>query len=241
MKRHRILGVDFDTRAKLIKMYQEKSELNEQDKSNLDNILNGLKLQFGDNYFDEKIKNLLDIGSKAFSVIAYHNKFLEQIRNAFVFGSYYPALTGSCALGERILNHLLINLRDDFKTTDEYKKVYRKESFDNWELAIETLSNWKMLLPKTTQKFMELKGKRNESIHFNIDTDSNERQQALDAIILIQDIINEQFTAFGDRPWFITNIPGEIYIKKSCEQHPFVKLIYLPNSLLLGYKHKIEL
>ena len=62
----------------------------------------------------------------------------------------------------------------------------------------------------------------------------------LEAVILIQDIINEQFTAFGDRPWFITNIPGEIYIKKSWEQDPFVKLIYLPNSLQLGYKHKIE-
>jgi hypothetical protein len=60
-------------------------------------------------------------------------------------GSYYPALTGACALRERILNHLMLTLRD-----------------------------------------------------------------------------------------------GEIYLKKDWESNPFVKRVYLPNCLLVGYKHYIE-
>jgi hypothetical protein len=240
MKRHRILGWDFDSRADLIKMYKDISELTEQDRGNYANLINGLKLQFGQNQFEQKLNNLLEIGAKPHSVIAYHNNFLEQIRNSFVIGSYYPALTSSCALGERILNHLILNLRAQFKLTPEYQKVYRKASFDNWDLVIETLTSWSILLPMAKAKFLELKVKRNDSIHFRLDTENNARQHAIESVKLIQDIINEQFTAFGNRPWFITNIPGEIYLKKSWEVDPFIKLVYLPNSLQLGYKHKIE-
>ena len=240
MKRHRILSFDIDSRATLIKFYLDKAELNEQDKNNFDNLVNGLKLQFGESNFDEKLKNLLDIDSKPLSVISYHNIFLGQIRNSFITSSYYPALTGSCALGERILNHLLLNLRKDFSGTEEYRKIYKKNSFDNWESVIEIWTSWKIFLPKTTEKFLELKVKRHRSIHFNLDTEINIRQEALEAVLLIQEIINEQFCAFGNRPWFITNIPGEIYIKKDWENNPFIKLVYLPNTLQLGYKHKIE-
>ena len=49
-----------------------------------------------------------------FSVIAYHNLFLEQTREAFVMGHDYPALTGSCALGEKILDPFVLRLRDDY-------------------------------------------------------------------------------------------------------------------------------
>ncbi|MBK7883442.1 MAG: hypothetical protein IPJ81_06380 [Chitinophagaceae bacterium] len=239
MKRYRVLSFDMDSRSHLIKFYQDNSETI-KDKTNYQNILLSLKTQFGEDNFNLKIQDLLDIGSKPHSIIAYHNKFLEQIRSSFIIGAYYPALTGACALGERILNHLLLNLRDNYKNTPEYKLVYRKNSFDNWDTLINTLTSWNILLSNASSNYKILKEKRNASIHFTSETDYKERQQAHEALILIQKIIEEQFTAFGDRPWFITDIPGEIYIKSSWESNPFIQLVYLPNSVLVGYKHEIK-
>ena len=238
MKRYRIFRYDYDTRCEILKFYSETPE----DKLNQDNynkVIAGLKMEFGELHFEHKKQNLMDIGSKSFSVVAYHNSFINQIRTAFIMGAYYPALTAACALGERILNHLILNLRDEFKYTDEYKKVCRKESFDNWSLAIETLASWKILLPEAEKKYKKLYQLRNQSIHFNLKTETNIRDEALQAVLLIQGIIENQFSGWGPHPWFLTDIDGEIYIKKEWEQNPYIKLIYIPNSALVGFHHKV--
>jgi hypothetical protein len=50
-------------------------------------------------------------------VLAYHNLFFRQVRRSFVIGRYYPTPRRVCALGERILKHLIHEFRDDFKAT----------------------------------------------------------------------------------------------------------------------------
>ena len=118
MKRYRIIRYDFDTRVGILKSYnKEKDNLNNEQRADLNNIILGLKLQYGEQNFENKLHNLFDIGSKKMSIIAFHNKFLQQIRDAFIMGAYYPALTSSCTLGERILNHLILNLREQFRNT----------------------------------------------------------------------------------------------------------------------------
>ena len=119
----------------------------------------GLITQYGQDHAAKKRQNFTDLGMKPISILAFHNAFLDQVRVAFVVDSYYPALTGACALGERILNHLVLRLRDHFKATPEYKRVYRKESFDNWGLAIDTLESWDVLRSETAEAFRELEGK----------------------------------------------------------------------------------
>jgi hypothetical protein len=37
------------------------------------------------------------------------------------------------------LNHLVRLLREDYRTTPEYRKAAHKESFDNWHVAISVL------------------------------------------------------------------------------------------------------
>ncbi len=148
-------------------------------------------------------------------------------------------LTGACALGERILNHLIIALRNEFRSTQQYKRVHRKDSFDDWSLAIDILAEWEVLLPAAEEAFRELERKRNEAIHFRPETDQDVRQLALDAIGCLQRIIVAQFSGFGTQPWFITGIPGEIYIKKDWEVRPFVRAVYLRNGLLVGPHHRI--
>lgn len=190
--------------------------------------------------FKRKEKNFIDLEAKPFSIVAFHNKFFEQARTSFIMGAYYSALVAACALGERILNHLILILRDYYKDTPEYKKVYRKDSFDDWGLAIKTLSSWRVLLPGAQKNYFELRDMRHQAIHFRPETDHNDRELALSAIKCLQRIVGEQFSGIGTQPWFITGIPGEIYIKRDWEDNPFIMKIYIPSCAKVGPNNVIE-
>src|SRR5262245_53677490 len=129
MKRYRIFTFDLDRRALTLTQYVSESwdeDAKRMHQQNEIQTIAGLLMQFGSYASEAKIQNFIDLGPKPISILAFHNKFFDQVRNAFVVGAYYPALTAACALGERILNHLILLLREDFKATPEYKKVYDK-------------------------------------------------------------------------------------------------------------------
>lgn len=243
MKRYRIVTMDFDSRA-FILSEQIKPDWEKGVKENwIENkrkVASGLIAEFGEVAYPAKINNFIELGKKPFSVVAFHNKFYQQARDAFVIGSYYPALTGICALGERILNHLILKLRTYFQSTAEYKKVYNKDSFDDWDKAIGVLSNWKILRPDPKLRFLELKRIRHDNIHFGYSTDYNDRQYAIEALLKMTEIIKGQFGAAGPLPWFIPNAKGVTYIKKEYENDPYVKEIYLPSCALVGPNHRME-
>ncbi|KPV54310.1 hypothetical protein SE17_04540 [Kouleothrix aurantiaca] len=243
MKRYRVFGVDFDSRPYILSMEikdEWEETVKEGHRHNKEQQRQALLEEFGEYYAEQKKQNFIDLGSKPFSIIAFHNKFLEQVRNAFVVGSYYPALTGACALGERILNHLVLLLRDDFRNTPEYKRIHNKSSFDDWNKAIEILESWGVLLPEAATAYRHLRDIRNQTIHFKPEVDHNERQLALGAIHTLNTVINKQFGALGRQPWFIPDILGASFIKKEAEQWPFVKKVYLPNSYLVGPQYRME-
>ena len=237
MKRYRIVCFDLDGTWGALQVAREtgpQGVLLEQ------NILRALQAQFGIIDFDQKLQNYQDLGRKPFSIVAFHNRFLDQCRTAFVVGAYYPALVGACALGERILNHLLLLLREDFGSTPAYTTVAKQKSFNNWTLAIDTLHQWEVLLDDAVISFGALEQARHRAIHFNPATDTNDRELALTALNLLEEIVSNQFSAFGTQPWFIGNTPGASYIKKTWESKPFVRRVYLPNCLLVGPRHQIR-
>src|SRR4030042_843350 len=243
MKRYRVHSFDFDTRVHGLTQEicdEWEDEVKKLHRQNKDAIERSLVSFYGAEAQEVKRQNFIELGDKPVSILAFHNRFFEQIRTSFVMGAYYPALTAACALGERILNYLLLILRDDYRHTTEYKTVSRKDSFDNWDIAINTLESWNVLLPEVTKEFHRLKDLRHKAIHFRPEVDRNDRALALEAIRCLREIIRNQFSAFGSQPWFITNIPGEIYIKKSWESNPFIQKVYLPNCLAVGPRHKIE-
>lgn len=137
---------------------------------------------------------------------------------------------------------MILLLRDDYKNTKHYKDVYSKKAFDNWDKMIVPLRDWEVLLPEVVEKFNELKKLRNYSIHFNADTEVQDKEYAESAIEVLKDIVKLQFGVGGPvlRPWFINSIPGASYISKEAEEWPFVKKIILPNCVLVGYKHRLE-
>ena len=243
MKRDRVLRIDFDARVHSLTMQIEdwwEPLVKQLHHENREKTRQGLLEDFGTTAGEQKLTNFIDLGAAPFSIVAYHNRFLRQIRHAFVIGGYYPALTGTCALGERILNHLLLSHRDIFKSTPEYKSVYRKASFDNWDVPINTLHSWGVLQADAVTAFNELKGIRNSAIHFTPATDHNDRSLSLTAIHTLGRVIDSQFTAFSVRPWFIPNTPGTTFLKKSYESDHFIKTVYIPNCAYVGPFHTLE-
>ena|ERR1017187_961928 len=139
-----------------------------------------------------------------------------------------------------MLNYLILALREFYKGTPQYKKVYSKESFADWDIAIDTLHDWNVLQRDVITAFKQLKSIRNDTIHFNPETDQNDRSLALTAILTLARIIDGQFSAFGTHSWFIENTPGTSFLKKAVENDPFIKAIYIPNCALVGPFHKLQ-
>ena len=130
MKRHRILNFDFDNRVSLLRDPIGEDWEENVKKLHLQNrrrVEESLIATYWELFKEAKKDNFIALDSKPFSILAFHNRFFEQIRISFIMGAYYPALTGACALGERILNYLILVLRDEYKSTPEYKRVYKKD------------------------------------------------------------------------------------------------------------------
>jgi hypothetical protein len=236
-RRHLSWGMDFDSRAlsldAMIPDHWDK-EVKELHRQNLEAARAGMIAEFGELGIDAKIENFIAIGVKPFSVLAHHNALFHQVRQAFVIGAYYPALVGACALGERILNHLMLDMRDHFKATPEYRKVYRKDSFDDWRVPIETLDAWGILLPDAVIEYRALMALRHRSIHFNAATVASLRDDALAAIVHMRTIIEQQFATHALRPWFIPNTLGHAFIRKDYETDPYVRTYFVPNCPFVG-------
>lgn len=89
------------------------------------------------------IQDTKNLVTKAFCIVSYHNLMHYQARRAVVSGFHFSALVAACALGERILNHLILDLRDHHITLPHYRRVYRNESFGDWRFAVRVLENYR--------------------------------------------------------------------------------------------------
>jgi hypothetical protein len=203
-------------------------------------LIDGLRDEYGTARFDVRINNFKDLGDAPMSIVSYHNLFYRQAREAFIMEAYYPALTGTCALGERILNHLILDLREHFRSHESYKEVNRKDSIDDWDRAIRILEAWRVLEPGIGDNFQRLKLLRHRSLHFNPQTYSHVRQDALEALLCLKSIIIGQFSALGTQRWFISGTRGACFIKKESENDPFVKIFYLRQCPNVGYKYALR-
>jgi hypothetical protein len=203
-------------------------------------LIDELKHEYGAEHIEHKIRNFQEVGTSPMSIVSYHNLFFWHARKAFVAGAYYPALTSACALGERILNHLILDLREHFRSANSFKIVCNKQSIDDWHQAVHVLNDWNVLEPGVPELFKKLKTLRNNSIHFNLQTPKRAREDALRALQILKEIITYQFGSFGTQRWFIRGTKGACLIKKEAETDPFVKTFYLKQCPLLGYRYALR-
>jgi hypothetical protein len=193
-----------------------------------------LTFNYGQADIDNKVARYLEFDPPNMCIITEYLDLLHAIADAYILGSYYPALTGACSLGERIFSIIIIRLRDYFKSHPLYKDLYAKESFQDWDKAITVLAQWKVIDCQLEKEYRSLATLRHASIHFgNI---GNIRGSALTALKTVMTITDK---LFGLKAGYLFWCPGEIYVKKGKETEPFIKEFILPKCVLLGYKHTI--
>lgn len=243
MKRHLVYPIHFDTRYLSLDPEQPgwSDEIKKQHQQSRQRVIDGIEAQFGARDLQTKTDNFRNLRELPFSIVSYHNRYFQEAREAFVLGSYYPAATAACALGERILNHLVIDLRGEFTRTPEYKRVYKKRSFDNWDVAVDVLSAWNVLRNETPKLFAELARLRNRLIHFSSALYGNERVIALETLTILSAIVTGQFGFFGPQHWWaIKGTRGAQFIAKGAEQDAFIRKFYLPRSPVVGPYYAIN-
>jgi hypothetical protein len=229
VKRYRVTNFFFDgTRGLLRDPSKELQPQREEFKK-------VFEIKYGTNERDGKLARYMEFDPPNICIISEYLNLLHEISDAYVFGSFYPALTGACSLGERIFNILIINLRNDYKTHESYyKEVYSKDSFQDWGKAITILRQWKVIDDSIEKEYRALATLRNESIHFG--ELKNVQASALSALKTVMIITDKLFGLKSD---FFFWCPGEIYVKKTRENEPFIKAFINSRCTLLGYKHSV--
>ena len=197
--------------------------------------------RYGDQNFDAKLTRYMELEKPAISIIVEHTDLLEDICNSYVQGNFYSALTGACCLGERIFNDIIFKVMRDFKSSKHYKYVYSKGSIINWEKAIKILSDWEIIDEETKNAYDELYNLRKESVHYQ-SKEQDFVKISLKAINIINFIINKLFGIGPHRNDILIyfEVPGELFIKKEAEQAPIVKAFYIPCSILVGPRFRLE-
>ena len=85
-----------------------------------EHIIERIKERHGTDDHEAKLKRYLDLKPPNFMAVPDYVNIMNEIRDSYVSGYLYAALTASCCLGERILNTLIISLRDYYKKRRQY-------------------------------------------------------------------------------------------------------------------------
>ncbi len=222
---YRVFGFALDTRAAIFNV-EGAQEAKKQ-------LSDSLRDQWGDQSFALKLERFKKLNLSYLGIPDEYYGLLRQIVDSYCCGYFYPAMTSAGALGERILNRLLIRTRDYFKGTPQYKAIYRKRSFDSWDKPISVLMEWNIISADVAEAFHKLKDYRNDSIHYQEGYSFEENAKA--AITQLASIIDLQFnyTRRKDLFW-IFDVPGEIWLRSEQSQDPFVKEFVLPHCAWLS-------
>jgi hypothetical protein len=243
-RRYMVNAMSFDTRARILNMAIEDTwdpEIQQQWRNSIQAVRQSLIHEFGNADHERKISDFAALEAAPWSVIDLHNEFIAQIHKAFVTGAYYPALVASGALGERILNQLIIRLRGDYSMHPAYEDVAEGRSFSNWRTCITALEAWHVLDGRMAEQFKELNRLRNRAIHYGEHlNNSDARQDALTSVLLIQRIVEGLFAPVGGPPIFITGTTGHSFISRASENIPLIKRFYIPACVLVSPKFEMR-
>lgn len=240
-RRYRVTAVTFDTRPYVLGMGIDDSwedAVKEQWQEAKRGIREGVLYEFGVEDYDRKLDDFRAIGAQPWSVVAMHNRNLRAIRRAFVAGAYYPALLGAVGLGERILNQVILELRDALPDHSATKSVATNKAFDDWKLMIRVLMSWQVLPDDVATNFERLRRLRHDAVHYNVPTlDAAARDEALEALQLLQRSIERLFHPSVDAH-LISGIAGAEYLRLDVEEQPFVRRFFIPASVLVSPEHE---
>jgi hypothetical protein len=225
---YRIMNFNIDTRVNALKSYR-KLGLKNQEIS----IINEFKAEWGELNFDAKLNRFMSLDLAFIGMPEEYYDLLIPVVTTYYCGYFYPAMTSAGALGERILNRLIIKMRDHYKSSKHYKKIWKKKSFEQWDFPVKVLKDWGVISLKVARLFLDLKQYRNDSIHYNGDYDFETNSH--EAIRILAEIINIQFNYITRTDLFwVFDVPGEILLRSSVVDNPFVIEFILPHCIRIG-------
>ena len=232
----------FDSRALTLATvidHDWESDVQEQWRQNQAGVRESVVHQFGAADYEQKIRNFTDLGAAPWSVVALHNVYLSQVRAAFAATNYYPALLGACGLGERILNQLVLTLRNDYADHPATKQVADKQSFDNWNVCIRALREWGVFADGIAYDFTTLMKRRHGAVHYRTQLDSGDaREASLESVLLVGKLIEALFAPIGQRPYYFSGPIGRSYVCLNSEGEPFVERFILPACVLVSPNYR---
>ena len=199
-----------------------------------------LKRELGEDQIDDKYLRWEEISKANIWILEEFNQFLDEIIKAYIQGYYYISITGACCLTERLLNRLIIKLKDHNKKSPLYKKIYDKEKqIQNWDTLKEVLEDWGILNEEQLSICKKLHRYRNDTVHYIPEYDF--KSAAPTVIKLTTKLIDSIFSVFERKDIFnIFIIPGEIWVKECMIADPFVKEFILPCCSMAGAISQIE-
>lgn len=221
---HRVTSFAFDARVNSLK---QNSSAKTQEP-----VIRSLRADWGEADFDSKLDRFKKLDLAFIGMPDEYYELLMSVVSTYCCGYFYPAMTSAGSLGERILNRLLIKTRKHFKLSKHYKKVWNKNSFEQWDFPIKVLTEWSIISEEVANFFNELKDYRNDSVHYNDDYDFDSNSH--NAVKALANIINCQFNYASrkDVCW-VFDIPGEIWLKSKMKSDPFVIEFILPHCVQL--------
>lgn len=242
-RRYRPVPTTFDYRANVINLAIEDDwtpEIQQQWRDVKDSAIATLLTELGVNDSVRKVADYLALGPPPESFAFEHLPALEQVRSALTHGDYYPALVGACALGERIFNQLIRDLRDDFRDhAGTPRKIQNSDTHTDWRTAIDALHRWGVLSDELAGTYKSLRQLRNEAVHFTPGLDATAREPALEAVAAVQTIIAAVFAISGGAPRFIDGTSGGSFVARDAETHPVVRRVILPHCALVSPAHRL--
>lgn len=199
-----------------------------------------LRDELGPRNFEQKFKRWVEVDYPPLGLIDEYPDAIAAIINAYSMGYWYPAVISSCCLAERILNRLVLRCRDHFKNSPEYKKVYRKSSFDDWGRMLDVIERWQLVPDTALQAFHRLMPIRHQTIHYN--ADYNFEAVAPVAVNNVVAAVTATFGVMNRRDiYLVFDVPGEVWVRSDAEGLAFVKEFVLPHCYHAHAVHEIDM
>jgi hypothetical protein len=243
-RRYRPVKVDFDTRNVNLDLEIQEDwdvEIKAMWQENKAKIRANLLSELGCADGERKLENYREMGPAPWSVVFEHTALLRQVRGSFAHGDFYPALVSACALGERLLNQLVLELRSDYSNhRATTKRVRRGRPISDWGSLIGVLHDWGVLDEETGDTYRQLEQLRHTAIHYDPSLSAGGRDPALAALRALQQIVERVFEPHGGPPRFIADTVGSSYIALEAENEPLVRRVFLPHCALVSPVHRFE-
>jgi len=230
-RRYRLLNFHIDTRRGF---YSESAMIPSAARDT-----EHLRAELGSHNFDVKFERWRRIDYLPLGLVDEYPEKIQHIINTYSIGYFYPAVTSSCCLAERILNRLMLKTRSHFKSHQEHKRIHRKSSFDDWQKLLSLISEWNLVPARAIECFRVLMPIRHQSIHYS-ETYDFKAMAPLTINTLIA-AVTEVFGVLNRKDiYMVFDAPGEVWVRSEAQSLPFVKEFVLPHCYYAHAAHDFD-